>query len=657
MKEIALQSFISIALLIATVAWGGLLLKALVIEDQRVKGLLSVLFGILIWAVFSIIFFLILGISANSFRVILGAATVVMAALTFRNWSPLLLKNPVLVVFVFILSLIYNGNEVPGHNKLYLGDASEYLQIARNIAGGMGYVTNFLIADHFGADTIIRPVYNRMPLLPLELAALGELVGYKPWLIDMIVAFSVGSCLSFFADFSNGWFKKLLIMAVPFVFYNQIIFIWSSALEWTIAAYLLPLCYLAFNSGRLKGFRGWVVVAVLEAGILYGGNGIGPFILLVCSFSVVAVIIYHRVFKTGLAMIGFHRYLAFFLLLPLLILTPWILRTPAEVRGNLLYNIMSYDESMGIQYGRMGLMRISEEIKEKEAWCGQCNPSNAHVLNPYTLNFLISYHIFNKDPKPFQDLLDNHGLMDFLLKVPDKIAFFKTILLKAFDLIVSYHNLFWANLSVYMAVPAAIIFVIALFYHFRAIDVVFFSSLSAVAMFSYIIVLCFLNEPQPRMLIPFLMGQLGVVAALISKVREPGWLGKSLVVFILISASGVFCYKWRSELVNEDNRGVLEAAEWIRNNTNATDLLYADPPQLFTYLTSRMAVGTSWSYTFLKLADDKFKPDYFIINNYRTDANAYYRVRDYVKSEYKILVDNPDKKYLIFTSKTVSAPQ
>ncbi|MBI5181697.1 MAG: hypothetical protein HZA06_02165 [Nitrospirae bacterium] len=655
MSDILLPVFHTLLVLILTIALGEVFFKILPIDNDRIKGVLVVPLGMVIWAAFPFIFSILLNVSPFTLKTVIWSSSVIALFFTRKEVFKRLSDYRSYIVFIAFISLFFHKFQIPGNGSLLLGDAPEYMQIARNIVNGLGYSVNFLIADHFnnGMDSIIRPVHNRFPLILFQLSAIGTFIGFKNYLINIIIVILAGNCLNYIANLASDRFKRLVVWSIPLLFSAQGLFMWAGALEYQIMAYIFAFSIIIYElKGRID-IRHLVFIAIIEIGILYGGNGAGIFIFSTAIFSAAMIMLYQKILAKEPRILRLRHIIVYFIILPSLLFSPWVIRSvKANVAGNGLYNFMSYNgRTDGIEYCTKSIKFVVDDIGS-EIECKEClNRSFIRNDNPYCVNFLMSYYFF-KDHASMQSFFDNSSAKEFLASLISDINFLKhyaanSIFKPAFT---DYYSHLWQGDIPFLLQMNMLI--IALFF-FKARDVIFFAILFNLSMLFYAGNIQFMSTSLPRKFIPFLPAQWLLIAVLVERALIAFQMKTKAVAITILTIAMVFMFGSAVVNTSEDYPDVLAISKWITENTKKEDVIYADPPQLFTFMTGRRAVGSSWSEVFFEMADRKYKPDYFIINNYRGNrgGGAYRRAADYLYNgnrRYEVLFNDTDRRYIIF---------
>lgn len=180
--------------------------------------------------------------------------------------APLLV---VLAVGAFALYLwhIYYSSAFRG---LIYNDAQDYASIARNVALGKGFISQYLTPlglAHFGVP---QPDIWRAPLWPLLLAAFQRVFGF----IDEASAlaggfcFSAGACLTFLLG--RRWFNTPVALAAVFlyIFSGQLLSFSISGLTEPLAV-LLMLGWLCLLTAVRPGRRWQPFLAGIGGGVFY----------------------------------------------------------------------------------------------------------------------------------------------------------------------------------------------------------------------------------------------------------------------------------------------------------------------------------------------------------------------------------------------------
>ncbi|MFH1996310.1 MAG: hypothetical protein ABIJ27_04840 [Candidatus Omnitrophota bacterium] len=653
MITIMLPVLHSLLIFVLTIAWGEAVFAIVPLKNERVKDFLVIPLGMLVWAVFPLVFSILLKCGPSALAIIVWSASCVVLALFFRAVVKKLRDLKAYLVFIAAIALFFHLHKVPGNMRLLLGDIPEYLQIARNIVNGLGYSVNFLIADHFnnGLDTIIRPVHNRLPLLPLQLASLGALIGFRNYLSNIIIVILAGNCLNMLAGRCGGAFKKLLVWLMPFLIFRNSELLWGGALEFEIAAYTLALGFLIYELRGALRFRYVLFASLLEIGILYGGNGVGLYIMGAAACAAFMLFVYQKIWSPGFRILKGANFAAYFVLLPALLFAPWLMRSVSGgAAGNCLYNFTSYDsEENRIVFGKKFYDVIEEkgdfQEEEKEEKIGgvEEEEKKRYDTSPYVINVAMSYYFFKKDVD-FGDLLDHANIGAFVRSTASNARFLKRCVIGTLFRMRDYYETFWGT-NVFFYCGALLL----LFFVVRAGRLLLFFVIFNGTLFLYIFVMRLVTCPLPRMAIPFLVAHWGSVAYLIENAVHFPNKKRILISWLLIAFSAsTFVYNIHKSM--NTNTEIPVIAQWIREHTKKEDLLYVDPPQLFTFLTERRAVGSSWSDRFVTMADEKYRPDYFIINRIRSER-AYKNIKKKIYEQYDVLVDDPKHYYSIFRRK------
>lgn len=655
MSDILLPVFHTLLILILTIALGEVFFKILPIENDRIKGVLVVPLGTIIWAAFPFIFSILLNASPFTLKVIIWSSSIIALFFTLKEVFKRLSGYKSYLVFIAFISFFFHKFQIPGNGSLLLGDAPEYMQIARNIVNGLGYSVNFLIADHFnnGMDTIIRPVHNRFPLIPFQLSAIGTLIGFKNYLINIIIVILAGNCLNYIANLASDRFKRLIVWSIPLLFSIQGLFIWAGALEYQIMAYIFALSIIIYELKGRIGVRHLVFIAIMEIGVLYGGNGAGIFMFSTAVFSASMIMLYQRILAKEPPILRLRHIIVCFIILPALLFSPWVIKSiKGNVAGNGIYNFMRYnDKTDSVKYCTKSLETVVDDI-DNETECKEClNRSFINTDSPYCVNFLMSYYFF-KDHASMQSFFDNNNAKEFAFSLISDINFLKHYAVNNIfkPVFTDFYSHLWQDDIPFLLQMNMLI--ITLFF-FKARDVIFFAILFNLSMLFYASNIQFMSTSLPRKFIPFLPAQWLLIAALAERTPAIFQVKTKAIAITILTMATVFIFGSAVANKSEDYPDVLAISKWITENTKKEDVIYADPPQLFTFMTGRMAVGSSWSGVFFEMADRKYKPDYFIINNYRGGGGggAYRRAADYLRDDnrrYEVLFNDTDKRYIIF---------
>ena len=276
MLEYLLPPIFTVIIYVITLAFGESFFRFLPLDDKRLKEFLVVPVGMFIWPLLALIFPHLLGVGPENFRLILLALSIIAVVTSYRLLRKSISTNMAYLIFIVVMGSLLFLFKIPGNNSISLGDAPEYLQIAKNIVSGLGFKVNFLIADHYnnGMDSIIRPVSNRFPMVPYRLASIGALVGFQSYLINIVVIIMAGNLLNLFSKLCTNNYKKFIFWLMPFFFFMQAISIWGGTIEFETMLYLCAFLYLLLRIETLPPVRGLFLILLLQgwSSLWWNGN-------------------------------------------------------------------------------------------------------------------------------------------------------------------------------------------------------------------------------------------------------------------------------------------------------------------------------------------------------------------------------------------------
>jgi len=659
----------SLSILVMTFAFGEVFFLCVPLENERLKRSLIIPIGMIAWAVLALIFSVALKVTPQTLTVLLWACCGIALSLTLGRVVTDLRRGTALVGCIVLVACLFHRFQIPGTEKLALGDFAEYMQIAKNIIDGLGYKVNFLLTDHFnnGIDDLIRPANNRFPLIPFQVASVGSLIGFSPYLINCIMLILAVNCLSALSGYCDGRFKKMLVWLMPFIFFKRGVYLWAGALELEVLAYLFAIALLLYEVRGVIRIKEFLLICLLEVGLLYGGNGTGFFVFGTTAAGLFAVVLYQKIFSDSRRLLGFRQYLLCFVVAPVIIFSPWVLQgLRSNVSGNALFHFVSYDEKKNrLLYGKRFYEHLSS-YSERSKFGEKFNtflrtPDPRTILpeeglheetqrlfplltNPYFTNFIMSYYFFSDDNDDFSVYFENKDLKDFIVSCMGNRRFLKRCLIQTVEQGMVIYSYFWGtNSFLYFGI------IPFLFFFLRPRDVLFYLALLNGCILLYAGIVGLFAPVLGRMFIPFLAFHWAAVTFMIQKLPRFAPNRKVLVGSCLALFSIVI---FHNQTVRE-SRGHADAlaiAEWIRENTRAEDVVYVVPSQLFANLTGRKTIGTSWSDIFIEMAEMKYRPDYFVLYDFYKEP-IYRKNRDYVYGHFQVLADDPALHYLIFRSK------
>jgi 4-amino-4-deoxy-L-arabinose transferase-like glycosyltransferase len=246
-------------------------------------------------------------------------------AFRFSNWEPMLVKHKWAFLLLVILGVIVRAGFVLAADSRQLtfhsggSDAPVYVLLAENLISHKGFT-------YAGEPSAFRP-----PGYPLLLAGFMEVFGHRyisavRWMQFILGLLTVGICAKIARRISNREAQRAT--AIFGLFLPTLIFSTDQLLTECVSAFLTALFLLFLVNQREKGGAGSACGLGLAAGVesLIRFNAAAlPF------FAVWAVI------RTRWKGSAFLRGVAV-LLLPALIVLPWIIRNATVFPGHVLYS-------------------------------------------------------------------------------------------------------------------------------------------------------------------------------------------------------------------------------------------------------------------------------------------------------------------------------
>lgn len=539
------------------------------------------------------------------------------------------------LLFVTLVILGPIGQYImPGDIYSDQGDHSEYFNIANTFLQTHRYGLPAFIGDFYISPSAlvdpnsircigdVCPAFNRLPLLQMVTAGTQSLYGFNTFSITVfelsVFFLFLSDLLSFFTTRQKvlNFVAHLLCLLCIFLFVDQLL---VGATEMIASVYIYFIWRRFFLKGLAFNFYDgcWMVCLAVAACYFRADT-----LFLILLFGV-ACFVFKLLFD------GF-RWIQWSLLLRLstmiffwiALIFPWSLVMKAQkVTGNVPFKYWHYsaeDNRFLVD------PKVTQEIADAVYDGKQPVMSNNLPLRRMGFNLAISAKNFWRAEIPSFDRIDNTATvlshMEDLAKhltVKVKIIFIeirsvRVIFFLIFALVLGLPILGFPTrdrVKSYRSVLRSTLYLV-------------FSLPCILFMFMFLT-----DEFLPRFAIILFMVLTVVVLTLAfdSKVKETKWWGPGLdrsvkfVTWVVILGIVIQAHETLTLRRKLQDARVLPTAQWIRENTNPHDVIFIDPPQIFSLFTQRYSVGTSYTKEMLVFILNKHMSqiDYAVVNTLR----------------------------------------